>query len=134
MIFPYIPDETEELIASTCEGSYQYFDFLVCLLQLSIGIGGGDQILLHWAGDGKNAVRRRQSGCDGYCESEYQISLMFDTHLRYLASDLGETYNTAYRDRNECDEFPPGNFLPDQSATSKPAHSSCSIESGRRRT
>lgn len=34
------------------------------------GIGGGDQILLHWGGDGKNEKRRKQSRCPGYCASE----------------------------------------------------------------
>ncbi|KAH8590745.1 hypothetical protein B0O99DRAFT_634029 [Bisporella sp. PMI_857] len=74
MYFPWYPGETDQLIESTCAG-----------------IGGGDEILLTWAGDGPVAAdkRRGQSGCPGYC------------------ARIGESINAVYGERNECDEFPP---------------------------
>lgn len=47
-------------------------------------------MILKWAGDGKAGAkaRRRLSGCRDYCNSR------------------GESINSVYHERNECDEFP----------------------------
>ncbi|KAF9892097.1 hypothetical protein FE257_002503 [Aspergillus nanangensis] len=72
MYFPLIPGRTEELIRSTCGG-----------------IGGGSEVLLHWAKDGKTRDRRKTAGCKDYCKKR------------------GEEWSDEWHDRNECDEFPP---------------------------
>ena len=84
MPIAYIPGETEELVSSTCGGNVIRLRVCdECIANAVLGIGGGDQIILQWAGDGTKGAesRRSQNGCNGYCASEWP-AFVFISYLQ----------------------------------------------------
>ncbi|KAF8460905.1 hypothetical protein BDZ91DRAFT_851317 [Kalaharituber pfeilii] len=70
MTFRWFEDLTDDLVENMCRGIKKR--------------GGGNEVVLTWAGDGRNRSRRRASGCRGFCRGK--------------RSSTGE--------RTSCDEFP----------------------------